>query len=34
MWYATIWIAPAKNAAFLSTTTCGSEGGLRAHDAE
>jgi len=32
MWYAAIWIAPAKNAAFLAASNCGSDSGFRASD--
>ncbi len=33
MWFAVIWIAPVRNAAFLAATNCGSDGGFRALDA-
>jgi len=32
-WYSRIWIAPAKSAALLSVTNCGSQNGLSACDA-
>ncbi|MDQ7841359.1 MAG: serine hydrolase domain-containing protein [bacterium] len=32
-WYAFVWLAPARNAAFLAATNCGPEVGLRACDA-
>jgi len=32
-WYAVIWIAPARDAAFLAATNCGAEGGFGACDA-
>lgn len=33
LWYAVIWLAPVRNAAFLAATNCGSQGGFRACDA-
>ncbi|HWP31658.1 MAG TPA: serine hydrolase domain-containing protein [Fimbriimonadales bacterium] len=32
LWFAVIWIAPRKNAAFLAVTNCGSENSIRACD--
>jgi CubicO group peptidase (beta-lactamase class C family) len=33
MWYAVIWVAPARDVAFLAATNCGGDGALRACDA-
>lgn len=33
LWYAVVWLTPARNAAFLAATNCGSEAGFRACDA-
>jgi CubicO group peptidase (beta-lactamase class C family) len=33
LWYAEIWMAPARDAVFLAATNCGSLGGLRACNA-
>lgn len=32
LWYATIWIAPKRNAAFVATSNCGTEAGAKACD--
>ncbi len=33
LWYAVIWLAPARDAGFLAATNCGPESGFRACDA-
>jgi len=33
LWYAVIWLAPARDAAFLTATNCGADHGFRACDA-
>lgn len=33
LWYAVIWVAPARDAAFLVATNCGGDAGFRACDA-